>query len=97
LGELREGPLIAERKLAAAAPSWLAEVLQTPGDANLGADERMEQTWLLAHLLNGRESERTAILWLECEEAPPDVGAWLAQRASEIRSRGADESQVPAP
>lgn len=96
-GELREGPLVQERKLAAAAPPWLSKALQLPTDADLSDDERMEQTWLLAHLLNGRDAERTAVLWLDRDEAPPDLGDRLAQRAAEIRARGADESEAPAP
>lgn len=95
-GELREGPLVPERKLMPEAQRWLTDALQMPLDPTLTGDERMEQTWLLAHLLNGRDAERTAVCWLVDEDAPAELGARLAERAAEIRSRGADESETPA-
>ena len=95
-GTLVEGPVVAERKLARESAEWLGRALGGVSSAAISDEERMEQTWLLAHLLNGRDAERTVVRWLGGpDETPGEIGAAVAQRAAEIRARGADEAEAP--
>ena len=62
-GSFRDGPLLKNAEMPAAARAWAATDETTPGSAD--ATERMEQTWLMAHLLNSREADTAAIVPLD--------------------------------
>jgi hypothetical protein len=64
-GALVEGPVVAERKLEQDAFAWLAAAARDELAATLAAKEpvqRMEQTWLVAHLLNNKEADSALIV-----------------------------------
>jgi len=98
-GELLDGPLLADRKVAAEAPVWLAQQGATPSaeqgatardaDAKMrepDATVRMEQTWLVGHLLYHREAAAAIIEPLPPEGVPPDLGGRLASALHERRA-----------
>ncbi len=94
LGHLCDGPLLPERKLATGAPAWLTEQLrETP---ELPDDTvRMEQTWLLAHLLQHKEARTAIVIPLPRLEVPPDLEAEL--RAALERLHAGRNSKQPPP
>ena len=66
-GALVEGPTVPDRKLVADTRAWLEPVLRDHLPAALAAadpTQRMEQTWLVAHLLQNKEAATTLTLRL---------------------------------
>jgi hypothetical protein len=93
-GELHDGPLLADRKLPTETPPWLAGVLgQTPGGTSgqpgrdLDDEVRMEQTWLVAHFLQHKESRAAIAEFLPDNAAPPDLDTRLADALQRRRAK----------
>jgi DNA polymerase-3 subunit epsilon len=100
-GQIIDGPLLADRKLAAQTPIWLGAALQKvvsglggPQNAHETSQPpgevndvvRMEQTWLLGHFLQHREA-RTAILEeLPSAGVPPDLEGSLRDTLARCRA-----------
>ncbi len=84
-GHLIDGPLLPLVRLIPATRSWAAQTLSEPLP-DLDPQVRMEQTWLVAHFLQHRESQSALIERLPTECLPPDLEehlhAALAQPAA---------------
>ncbi len=94
-GDLQAGPVVPARKFPAAAVTWLqAAATEPPGPAT--PTERMEQTWLVAHLLFGREAASTLVYWLPAEGLPAGLETELAKRAAELRPPPPEEEPTEA-
>ena len=92
-GHLQAGPIVPARKFPAAAVAWLqASWAEPPRPAT--PTERMEQTWLVAHLLFGREAASTLVYWLPAEGIPAEMAADLAARAAELRPPPSEEASA---
>lgn len=81
-GALRDGPVIATRRLGSEGPKWLSESLA------LNAEEpdpelRRDQTWLVAHLLAHRDAESALQFALPELTVPADLATELARCAAE--------------
>jgi DNA polymerase-3 subunit epsilon len=87
-GHLTDGPLLSDRKLPTETPPWLAEQLKQP-PSQLDPVVRMEQTWLLAHLLQHKEARTALIEDLPDATVPPDLEGGL--RDALRRRRGGPE------
>jgi hypothetical protein len=75
-GHLTDGPLLSDRRLPTDAPRWLTEQLNESLEtltAQLDGVVRMEQTWLVAHFLQHRESRSAIIEALPDAGVPPDL------------------------
>ncbi len=97
-GELIDGPLVPDRKLVSHATNWLRCLLTTqpatPEDRNTGkharpgdAVARMEQTWLVTHLLNNREAQTAMVIPLPTLTVPPHLGDSLEEALAQRRAR----------
>lgn len=93
-GHLIDGPVVADRRIAKEVSPWLETVLAAPRSAT-GDVQRMEQTWLLCHLLAGRERASTIVLPF----APAtDIDSLRQQLQTELEAmRGASESSDEKP
>ena len=89
-GDLTDGPLIAEHKLAVEVPGWLTGQLSRPAAA-LDAVVRMEQTWLVAHFLQHREAQSAIVLHVPQGNAPSGLDRLL----EEARTRRAAAKDAP--
>ncbi len=83
-GHLQAGPVVPARQFPAAAVAWLETAWAEPAGPTT-ATERMEQTWLVAHLLFGREAASTLVYWLPAAGPPAGTEADLAARAAALR------------
>ncbi len=94
-GGLTEGPVIPARRVGSDAAAWLRTQLAEPRPELLPI-VRMEQTWLLGHLLYGGERETALLLALPGGELPVDltekVADWLVRQGG-----GRTDSQNSAP
>ena len=75
-GHVTDGPLLSDRKLPTETPPWLSEQLEQPLEtltARVDNVVRMEQTWLVAHFLQHRESRSAIIEDLPDTAVPPDL------------------------
>ncbi|MEW6250591.1 MAG: hypothetical protein AB1716_08075 [Planctomycetota bacterium] len=105
MGALIDGPVMPDRRLCAELPKWLATELaglraqQGAAGVETSAVVRMEQTWLVAHLLFSREAESSIIVPLDTTAPPPDVPELLAARMAELRAApsGAQETGEGGP
>jgi DNA polymerase-3 subunit epsilon len=84
-GHLLDGPLLPDRKLPTEAPTWLAEALGQPA-TELDEAVRMEQTWLVAHFLQHKESRSAIIELLPDATAPPDLQGSLRDSLNQRRA-----------
>lgn len=80
-GRIDDGPVVSLRELQNAAPAWLADSIRSESATaeQLDAMVRMEQTWLLAHLLERQEAQRALIFPLTRDSTGP------AQTAESLR------------
>jgi len=86
-GELREGPLIQHRRLPGELTRWAADTLSAP-PGELDAVVRMEQTWLVAHFIEHRDSEGALVLRLEGGKLPAGLAGRLAEKWPTGRGAG---------
>lgn len=84
-GDLFDGPLLPNRKLPTLTPLWLAQALNQPPEA-LDQVVRMEQTWLVAHFLQHKESRAAIVEFLPDAGAPPDLEGSLRDALEQRRS-----------
>ncbi len=89
-GEIVDGPIVLQRKLPAAALEWWQHA-RTQAPAQLPEVVRMEQTWLVCHLLFSRESDRALLQQLGEGELPADLGEQIAARVHAVRAKGVVE------
>lgn len=84
-GLLSDGPILQDRKLAQeAAAWWIAQAgASTPEAAD--AQIRMEQTWLVAHLLAHREGRSLITLRLDASGAVEPIRVQLAEALAAYR------------
>ena len=87
-GVLEEAPLIPDRKLATAAAAWTAERVAKPPPA-ADATVRMEQTWLVAHLLRHKEGRTARVVRLG-GVVVEDVSRHVAEAVERIAAESAD-------
>ena len=96
-GELLDGPVLPDRKLASGARAWLTEVLTEQRVVNAAATAqiasapdadlvRMEQTWLVAHFLQHRESAAAICVPLTDGRVPDDLDPRLAAELEHRRA-----------
>lgn len=78
-GHLADGPVVPERRLGSDVTKWLGDELLRPAE-ELPASVRMEQTWLVAHLLFNRESDTALIVPLLDLAVPPDLEETLSAK-----------------
>lgn len=88
-GELIDGPIITQRKLAAGLADWLP--LSRTAPPAVDDTTRMEQSWLLAHLMQHRERD-TAIMIDDLDDDTELCGAF-AERAAAIKPRSAASTE----
>lgn len=93
-GDLIDGPLLAERKLAAETPSWLLEQLSR-APAELSGTVRMEETWLAAHFMHHKESGAAIVVHLAEDRAPADLEESLSEALKARRAKSAQQAQAP--
>ncbi|MGD8452097.1 MAG: hypothetical protein PVJ57_09790 [Phycisphaerae bacterium] len=95
-GWLEEGPIHTDRKLPTAAVDWLrARFAITPEP--LDATIRMEQTWLVAHLLKSREGDASLVEPLPTTDVPADLAQrWQEAVAARRAARQAAASTADA-
>jgi excinuclease UvrABC nuclease subunit len=85
-GDLAEGPVVRERRLAPETLAWLgAQPPELPGD--LPAVVRTEQTWLLAHLLFSRAAESVLLVPLARDAANADLERALTEQLASVVGR----------
>jgi hypothetical protein len=89
-GHLAEGPVLADRKLPAAAAAWVAGQMARPAEP-LDPTIRMEQTWLVAHFRHSREGDASLIRplragqpWTEGVKAQPLTHGGKGQPAAAL-------------
>jgi excinuclease UvrABC nuclease subunit len=93
-GALVFSDMLSGRGSADKAAAWLEGALAAP--QIVGARQRMEQTWLLAHLLERAERERVAIVALrDCATAAELLEA--ARAARELASKKPDAPTAAPP
>lgn len=89
-GTFADGPLVKEPDAGATAREWLKQ-LSCAGETD-DAVARMEQTWLLAHLLHSKEAETAAIVGLDgAAEGDHAFDAALASRSAGRTGAGKPE------
>ncbi len=88
-GHIDDGPVVQQRRIGVEAPAWLRDQLAlTP--TVVPPIVRMEQTWLICHMLHSRERESAVVFGLPTLEAPADFGQTLSAQAAKLRPpRGA--------
>ncbi len=89
-GVLEAGDILAEKKTPTGVLEWLADVWSRPS-ARVADEVRMEQTWLLFHLLSRVERERAVVVQVGDVGTAPDP-AVLADLITQARSRKTDPS-----
>jgi DNA polymerase-3 subunit epsilon len=85
-GDWKEGPVVRARRLVPESLAWLAAQPPALPD-DLPEIVRTEQTWLLAHLLFGRDAERALFVPLPCDGASADIETSLLQQLASVRGR----------
>lgn len=83
-GHLADGPIVPQRRIGPDARAWLAAQLGQPCE-DVPDSVRMEQTWLVCHLLSSREADSSVILALPQLEMPADLEETLVARTVERR------------
>ncbi|MBN2446113.1 MAG: hypothetical protein JXO22_05285 [Phycisphaerae bacterium] len=91
-GAMDDGPTIPQRKLVQQTPEWLRERLAVSPPVT-DKIERMEQTWLVSHLLENREARGAIIIELHDVVMPPALDDVLTQ-ALEARASSAPPAEV---
>jgi DNA polymerase-3 subunit epsilon len=89
-GEIVDGPVMLERKLPAEGLAWLQQAGAAP-PAALPDVTRMEQTWLVCHLVFSREADRALLHMLGTGESPAELGQQIAERIGAVRARSGDD------
>jgi len=85
-GHLAEGPVAPHRRVDADAAAWLAAALACPAE-KLTDTVRMEQTWLVCHLLLRTAPESAiAVSWPELT-VPKDLARGVRAQADAARAR----------
>jgi len=84
-GELTDGPLLSDRKLAADTPPWLADTLKAE-PAESDPVVRMEQTWLVAHFMQHKEARSAIIEGLPSGELPAELEGSLRDALAKRRT-----------
>ena len=84
-GDLRNGPVLSDRKLPGEARVWL----ETMREAATTTDRRqlMEQTWLFSHFLHHRDAKKAIIETLLGEGCPDDLEHRLIEAVAARRSQ----------
>jgi DNA polymerase-3 subunit epsilon len=98
-GEFADGPLLKDRELPAGAVGWF-ESLASESRAPCSSEGliRMEQTWLMAHLLHSREAQTGAIVGVNDSENLADrLSAALDQACSNRPARSSHPAPVNRP
>lgn len=80
-GELLDGPVLPNRKLAAAGTDWAVATMSQP-PVELDPDVRMEQTWLCAHLFGRTATEHPLFIDLHADVAADTLRTQLAAHAA---------------
>lgn len=94
-GCLRDGPVVAERKLPPATCAWLRQELARVPEP-LDARARMEQTWLVAHFRSSREGDASLIRPLRAGALPPELEDDLRELLAQRRAARAAQADVAA-
>jgi len=91
-GYLIDGPVLPERKVSAEAAAWLASVDLENID-QLDPIVRMEQTWLVCHFLNHRESKRAILISGFEQQSVDDLTRRIESEVASRRRSGGRSSR----
>lgn len=105
-GAIVDGPVISDRKLLVEAPAWI--VAQSAGLAEAPDGlTRVEQTWLMAHLLYHRDGESAIVLAVSLQSGAAEYADRIQERRAAIRAAaerrpvepvlGEDAAELPQP
>lgn len=99
-GDVREGPVLAARQVESGAVAWLRAQLAEPAPEP-PSTVRMEQTWLLAHLLYGSERKSALLVPLSGSGMPPELEGllidWMARMGLQQHPAPPEGGQTPTP
>lgn len=95
-GALTDGPVLPDRKAPAGAAAWLSQELARVEEDTAPA-LRMEQTWLLCHLLHGRESASVIVAPCGQTATPTRLEELLRTRIAAARQQARTESAAAQP
>lgn len=89
-GEIVDGPIVTDRKLAVAAPEWFGSAAQT--ESAVDATERAEQAWLWSHLMFSRERASAIVHALRGGAPGPDFARTWAELVEARKPRAVEDS-----